>query len=365
MATKYENQYDPETVSIPGTTLAEALEERHMTQAELSERMGRPKKTISEILNGKAAITPETALQLERVLGVPASFWNNRQRMYDESVARMREAESLEKYVSWLDSFPCVGDMVKEGWLPPRKKPVLVLDALLAFFGVNSPEEWESIWSKPKLRAALRDSKSYKTDSFALAAYLRKAEIEAFKIECAPFEKTVFRATLEEIKTLTTDEPDTWEKKIESRCATVGVAVVFVPLVKGVHVSGAVRWMTQNRALMALSLRGKKEDIFWFSFFHEAGHLLLHDKKEVFIESKDKKSAEEKEADDFACNFLIRDAEWKAFLRANPTPTHGAIMRFAHQKKISPAIVLGRLQHEDIVPQASLLNAMKRSISIA
>ena len=82
MSNVIQNQYTPDYVSPPGETLQEVLEERGMSQAELAERTGRPKKTINEIINGKAAITPETALQLERVLGIPASFWNNRERRY-------------------------------------------------------------------------------------------------------------------------------------------------------------------------------------------------------------------------------------------------------------------------------------------
>ena len=54
--------------------------------AELAESTGRPRKTINEIIAGKAEITAETALQLERVLGIPASFWNNLERNYQESL---------------------------------------------------------------------------------------------------------------------------------------------------------------------------------------------------------------------------------------------------------------------------------------
>ena len=77
-----QNQYMPDNVSPPGDTLLETIETLGISQSELAERMGRPKKTINEIIKGKTAVTPDTALQLERVLGVPASFWNNRVRQY-------------------------------------------------------------------------------------------------------------------------------------------------------------------------------------------------------------------------------------------------------------------------------------------
>lgn len=363
MANELIDEYTPESVSHPGTTLEDVLEERGMTQAELCERTGRPKKTINEILKGKASITPETALQFERVLGIPASFWNNRQRQYDESLAREREAKSLTAFVPWLESFPCISDMVKKDWLPQRKSPVLVLDALLAFFGINSPEEWKGVWGKPSLQAALRDSATYQTDQFALAAYLRKAELVAGTMECGSYDKAKFCSVLDTIRALTIDEPDTWKGRIESLCAGVGIAAVFLPLIKGVHVNGATRWLANGRPLLVLSLRGKKEDILWFSFFHEAAHILLHDKKLVFIESDGLKTVAEEEADTFARDFLIPEADWRAFTKSGKVLTTEDILSFAQDQGISPAIVIGRLQHERLLSQVSSLNTMKRSVA--
>src|SRR5437868_14289423 len=114
------NQYVPDTVSAPGETLEEILMERGMSQTELAERTGRPKKTSNEIVKGKAAITPETALQLERVLGTPASFWIAREQNYRESLARAKDAADFEKQVDWLNQIPYRA-MVKLGWIPEHR----------------------------------------------------------------------------------------------------------------------------------------------------------------------------------------------------------------------------------------------------
>ena len=82
------NTYIPDRVSLPGETLQEILDERQMSQADLALATGRPPKTIHEILEGKAPITPDTAAQLEQALGVPASFWNNLERNYQEYLVR-------------------------------------------------------------------------------------------------------------------------------------------------------------------------------------------------------------------------------------------------------------------------------------
>lgn len=100
------NQYAPDAVSPPGETLEETIEVLGMSQAELAERMGRPQKTINEIVNGKPAITPDTALQLERVLGVPAHFWLNREQHYQEWRARQAEEDRLRGEVERLAALP-------------------------------------------------------------------------------------------------------------------------------------------------------------------------------------------------------------------------------------------------------------------
>jgi addiction module HigA family antidote len=362
MANDYVDEYNPETVSPPGDTLAELLEERGMTQAELCERTGRPKKTINEILKGKASITPETALQLERVLGISASFWNKRQREYEECLARNREAERLSSYLPWLECFPCARDMMNKGWIPQRRKPLLILDSLLAFFAVNSPVEWESVWGRPNLQAALRDSVAYKTDQYALAAYLRKAELEATERGCATYDKRRFLEALPEARSLMLGDPSGAIGRLVALCASAGVSVVFLPLIKGVHISGAVRWLPQDRPLLVFSCRGRTEDIFWFSFFHEAAHTLLHGKKTIFIESDGVRNAEEEEADSFARDFLIPPKDWAAFTKSRREYTEAEIEEFARKEGICPAIVLGRLQREGLHPKQSYLNPRKRKI---
>ena len=119
MSSNLKNEYRPDVVSPPGETIFETLEQYGMSQAELADRMGRPKKTINEIIKGKAAILPDTAIQLEHVLGVPASFWIRREQHYRESLARLAERERLSEATEWLSKMP-VQEMVKRGldsWL--------------------------------------------------------------------------------------------------------------------------------------------------------------------------------------------------------------------------------------------------------
>jgi HTH-type transcriptional regulator / antitoxin HigA len=361
MSARIENEYLPKSVTHPGATLAEALEERGMSQAQLSERAGRPKKTINEIIKGQAAITPETAIQLERVLGIPASFWNNRQRHYDESVARIQADEKLRSQSDWLGNFP-ISQMIRLGWIEKKSSKVLQLESLLSFFGISSPDEWETVCRAPWLNAAFRSSKSFETNQFALSAWLRKGEIEAASVECKPFEKTAFRDSLREMRRLVRSARKGFDVELRLQCASAGVAFVLVPLMAGVHAWGATRWLSPDKAMILMSLRGKMEDIFWFTFFHESAHIFLHGKRESFVEGLEHSSeTEEKEADSFASETLISSAEWRDFVADRAQFSEDGVTSFARKMDVSPAVVVGRLHHEKHIP-SSALNGLRRRI---
>jgi len=335
------NQYRPEVVSAPGETLLEVLDERGMSQAELAGRTGRPLKTINEIVKGKAAITPETAIQLERVLGIPASFWNNREAEYRESLARQKERAQLKESAHRLEDIPTRA-MQKLGWITPERDPAKKLEQVLGFFGVASVEALES----RGLEARFRQSSAFEANPIAVGAWLRKGHLDADRIDCAPFDAARFREVLVEARRLCAGMPDDFAQRLVTLCASAGVAVVFVPELPGTHLSGAARWLTPAKALIQLSLRHKSDDHFWFSFFHEAGHILLHGRKKVFIDAGDGAGTEEeREADRFASDTLIDPAEWRRFLDAGRY-TKAAIVQLSAEVGVSPGVVVGRLQHE-------------------
>jgi HTH-type transcriptional regulator/antitoxin HigA len=332
-----------------------------MTQAELAQRTGRPKKTINEIIKGKAAIMPDTAIQLERALGVPASFWNNLERNYQETLARLREEEQLQSQIELLKSFP-VASLVKKGWLPKVKSEVEKLKALLNFFGVAGISEWQDLWERSQ--PVFRKSMAFESNRAAVAAWLRKGELKAIQRVCKPYKETALRAALNAIRGLSGETPEGFEPEMERLCAEAGVAVVFVPELPGTHLYGATRWIRSTKALIQLSLRGKSDDHLWFTFFHEAGHILLHGKKEVFIEAKEEGcreiggSEKEQEANRFSQDLLIPPDKYKAFIVAGRI-SETDIQRFAKEIGIAPGIVVGRLQHDKVIP-FSAANALKK-----
>lgn len=326
-----------------------------MSQVELAERTGRPTKTISEIIKGKAAITPETALQLEKVLGTPASFWMNRERHYRESLARLEEQARLRNDVEWLKTVP-IKAMCDLGWIRRFQDKVEQLDEVLRYFGVATPGAWEDIWRGEHV--AFRRSKAFECNPGAVAAWLRRGEIVAQSIECLTYDKKAFKAALKNARSLTVEPVKYFTTKLVQMFAEAGVAVAFVPELPGTRVCGATRWPTQHKAIIQLSLRYKTNDHLWFTFFHEAGHILLHGKSRLFIESNDDHGDTEVEADLFAADLLIPKSRYEPFA-VGSVLSELRVRQFAKEVGVAPGIVVGRLQHDGKLPRTHL-NGLKQ-----
>ncbi len=354
MSDRIDRVYDPDYATPPGATVQETLDSLGLSQAELAERTGRPKKTVNEIIKGKAAITPETALQLERVLGVPASFWNNLERNYRAVLARQEERSHLARHVEWLESFP-LRTMIRRGWVRPSPDKLQQLRELLNFFGVVSPEVWSQLWS-PQV-ATYRRTAAFESNFKAIAAWLRQGELESQQISCRTFNTTQFRKALTAIRALTIQLPQVFEPLMVELCANAGVAVVFIKEFPKTGTYGATRWLSPKKALMQLSLRYKFNDQFWFTFFHEAAHILLHGKRRLFVEADFIDDENEQEANRFAADFLIPRGEFDRFVRGGEFD-RDQVLALARRLGIAPGIVVGRLQKEGMLTY-SKLNSLK------
>jgi len=339
------NKFVPDYLVTPGEVLEDYLNHLGMTQAELSDRTGLAKKTINEIIKAKSPITPETALKLERVLGRPAHFWSNLERQYQEERTRLAEKQQMKSHLKWLSRVP-VTAMIKLGWVSEHNDKEIQLEEVLSFFGVASPDQWATVYQKHQV--VYRQTKHFEVMAEAVSAWLRQGEIQAQRLSCASFDRKQFQDVLDKIRGLTREEPDIFVPELQDLCASVGVAVVFVPELPKTGVYGATRWIG-DKAVIQLSLRYKSNDHLWFTFFHEAGHILKHRRKEVFIEGNGLDGKEEEEADAFARDKLIPPTDLRRFLK-NGRPSLTRIETFANSIGIAPGIVVGRLQHDGILP---------------
>ena len=145
MADMRETEFHPDYAVPPGETLQETLDYIGMSQTELAERTGRPIKTINGIVKGTTSITPDTALQLEKVLGISAGFWSRRERSYQEFKARIKERARHHEWLDWLENIP-VKEMIRHGWIDRHADKVDQIWEVLSYFGVVSPAELQNVY---------------------------------------------------------------------------------------------------------------------------------------------------------------------------------------------------------------------------
>lgn len=338
----------------PGEYLAEVLEELGMTQAELSRRMGRPAQMVNELLKGEKELTPETALQLEGVLGVPAHIWTGLEADYQLVQAREAARTSLETEEGLLPQFPwrelCAMGMVQQA----RHRAVKVAE-LRRFFGVAT------LAAIPEVRAyqpAFRRQHSGADHAYAVAAWLRAGKLMADAIETREFQAERLPDCVAEVRGFTCEDPSTGFPRLRSELALCGVAVVALPHFPGTGINGAVFWERRasvERAVVLVTLRRKYSDTFWFSLLHELGHVLLHkpSRHSVFIDDAVTDSAKEAEANAFAGNALLEAEAYQRFVLSGNF-SEAAVQRFAHSQGVCDGVVVGRLQIEQRIDYRAL-----------
>lgn len=350
-------------LSPPGDTIQEHIDFIGMSQTELAERMGKPKEKINELIKGRAPLTMATAFKLEKVLSIPASFWINREKTYRKELYELLQLKKLEKEKEWLSAFP-INKMKQFGWLPNTNVKHVLIDSLQKFFCVASPDEWKRIYKDEELSVAFRISLAHTQSPHAISAWLRKGEIQATEIELAEFDKKKVKEALAEIKELAFLMPDDFTQQLQNICARCGVAVVFTQNLPKAPISGATRWF-HNKPIIQLSGRFKTNDHFWFTFFHEAAHIILHGKKDVFLENvkgTEIDHEKEEEANAYAAKILLTEDELQEIIDAAPL-TEEMIYEFAKKFRTPAGIIIGRLQHFKLIPY-SIGNCFRQKIDL-
>ena len=336
--TNVTNKYFADIAIAPGELLLETIESLEMPQIELAERMGMAKKTINEIIKGKAPITPETALKLESVLGAPASFWNNLEVNYQEALARIKAQQEIEDEIEIVKQIP-YSEMAKNIWIIKTRDVSEKVRNLRSYFGVASLKQI------PKVNAAFRRSEGANVSEYALASWLRQGEIMAREIETEQFNKAKLRKLIPEFRKFTLKDPDEFYDEMVTLCSECGIALTVVKHLPKTYVCGATNWVNKNKAVVELSIRGGRADIFWFTFFHEIAHIIHHNEKEFHIHTTNNDCVED-EADDIAGNWLIPHDKYKDFIESGKYLNRLGIIQFANSIEVHPCIIIGRLQHE-------------------
>lgn len=333
-------------LSCPGDTIQEHIDEINMSQAELAERLGRSKEKINELIKGKVPITNETATRLEYVLGIPASFWLNLERLYQDELLKIKQLEYLEQCGEWVRGFP-TSMLKKLGIIPDTRNKNEIVSYLLKFFRVASPSEWSHIYEDVSL--AFKIELRHTTDPKAISTWLRLGELQAEKIELAPFRKTELTNSIGKIQEIAYKHSSTWLKELQVVCASFGVALVYTPCVSKAPIYGASRWI-KNKTIPLIQITDRQKDYnaFWFTFFHELAHIRYHNKSDIFIdgiEDIEPDKEKEDEADAFAERMLLSDKERNELFQYH-TFTPELILNLGKEFKKHPGILVAQIQRK-------------------
>jgi addiction module HigA family antidote len=351
--------FQPDWVCPPGETIADILQQRNLSPVHFAEILGWTPERATELLRGHARITRDTAGRLEAILGGSAQFWINREEHYRRDLARLEQESRAESEERWLDEIP-LREMVTFGWVTEAQFQIETARECLKFFDVRTVAEWRRKYRDLLETTAFKTSPSFESQPGAVAAWLRHGEIKASSIECRPWDSGQFRALLPTIRRLTRQKnPSVFVPELVTRCAESGVAVVVLRAPTGCRASGATYFVSPSKAALLLSFRYLADDHFWFTFFHEAGHLLLHDPGDLFLEiGEADDSNEEEQANEFAARLLVPEEFRSALfhLRADGYE----VIRFARKVGVAPGIIVGQLQHYGRIRRNQLNNLKRR-----
>ena len=280
-----------------------------------------------------------------------ARFWMKKQQNYNEYVARQKREEMLVSSEEWARQFP-IREMQKRGWLPSTKTRQEKVISLFSYFAVSSPAGWEDYYCNQQLKVAFRISLAQTKHPYAISAWLRRGELQAAQTNVLnEYSADTLKCHIPLMKAMVQDISEEMPSNLQRLCAECGIKLLYTECLPKAPISGATRWI-QNVPCIQLSGRYKSQDRFWFTFFHEIGHILLHGKKEIFLEDiEDFEQQQEKEADaDRFASEMLLDSRQEREIIANGDYSRTTILFYAKKFNTAPSIIIGRLQHLSLLP---------------
>ena len=353
-----ERAFQPDWFSKPGDTIAALMAQRNFTHREMAAKLATDLLTLRKLLAGTVGIDSRLATQLSVCLGGAPSFWMKRDATYREALTRAARTISDAAVTEWLRLLPPKA-FCDFGWIQKSSSPAETVKTYMSYFGVSTPAEWQRRYVESVADVAFRTSPSFESKMGALSAWLRQGELEASIVSTKQWSTPRLRDCVNELRRLSKRKtPSTFIPHLRTICASAGVAVVFVRAPSGCRASGATRFLSPDKAMVVLSFRHLSDDHFWFTFFHEIGHLVLHGKDATFIDGEPiLQNKKEEEANAFAANVLIPMERHEEMISLKPRME--AVVRFAVSIGVAPGIVVGQMQHERAIgPQQ--LNFLKR-----
>mmetsp|Transcript_17925 Transcript_17925/g.27205 ORF Transcript_17925/g.27205 Transcript_17925/m.27205 type:complete len:375 (-) Transcript_17925:6129-7253(-) len=353
--------FEPNWASPPGDTISRLAAAGNVPIHELAERIGFEEDVFAGIMEGRVQICSEVADALSAELGASRQFWSERYNQFLTDKARIANSVPAESLSTWGQSFPARA-LRELGWLPKGSRGARLSEDILGFFGCENISSWNERYSAGIGQVAFRTSFAFEADEMATLAWLRVGEVQSEGLTLARFSASDFKKRLPELKKLCAlKRPEVFFPKLQQACAEHGVGLVSSRAPKGCRASGATWTNTNGNPIVLLSFRYLSEDHFWFTFFHEAAHVVLHGTDHISVDGSDPSpfgaSQCEDEADVFAQETLVPANIRDEMLNAVPTRPH--VRKVARMAGVTPGIIVGQLQKAGVL-QPHQFNELKR-----
>lgn len=342
-------------ISHPGETLLELLEINAMTQKELAVRLSCTPKHVNEIIKGVKPISNALAVKLENVFGLKASFWNNLQNIYDEQIEKLKLKESVsneeiqyfkenKNVYKFLVGEKCIEDYtdVTQGVLNLRK-----------FLKINNLLQ---VGQLLQVNGAYRISDKTKINDLALACWLRLCDLNSDKIKTNEFSennKQIILQDIKKIRSLSKKNPNVFIKELQKYFSELGISFVVLKNIQGAPVNGLIK-KSMKAIQICLTIRGKDADKFWFTLFHELGHLLTNKIEKLYVDYENLDNEMENMANNFANKYLVDDEIYRELISGRISRER--VIYAANLMNVLPSIIVGRLQHDKIIEYNQLNN---------
>lgn len=351
----------------PGVFIKEELEARNWSQAELAEIIGRYSGEISDLISGKRGITPEIAKALGSAFGTSAQYWMNLEASYRLHHANGTDADVIARRARLYERAP-IRDMVKRNWLETSENIDVLEQRVKRFFGITDLDE------KVEFKCAARRGTQEITPSHL--AWLCRARQLALAVHAQPFNERSLRDSLAELKCLLSNAEGI--RQVPKVLADAGIRFLVVEALPKTRIDGVTFWLDAKSPVIVLTLRYDRIDWFWFTLAHEIGHVIRRDglKSKVMIDTDlvgennipaTEESDAEREASEFATNYLVSTSEMDSFIaRVSPLYSKVRVAAFAKRVGVHPGIVVGQLHHRGELSYSShrqLLDKVKSTVT--
>lgn len=342
-------------IAPTGEVIKDYIDYYGYTQKEVCKRLDISEKHLSNVLNGKARLTEEMALKLEKLMPVSANYWLTIETKYREYLAREEETYSLKNTDLKLISKKFKFNEVFKGMDYSLSEQAI---AMLKLLKINNYDNFDTAYGNFNV-SFMQDGGE--KEPIAVWINLCEAEIELQNddLDNIQFSSQKLKDELTTLKYVALNE--NVEQSINNARTILNSAGIYLVLREAITNCKVRGVLTTYRKKPAIYLSGrfKTHDNIWFALLHEIAHILFHyNPQDIIVFSEHDILDQEGDANIFARNFFVNEKDFAIF-KSKADFSVSSVVGFASEQNVSPGIIVAFLQHDKCIKYGELNNLKK------